>query len=134
MTMRIDPSRLVLVALGLLLVLGGLPAGAPAQELDPATLVGEWTGTWELSNQRGVTGPYYLTVKKVEGGKVHGRVERPGIKVAQPDFDFVGTVSGNVLSFRPQGLARTDLTVTGNEMRGATITSPRLDIQLSKKR
>ena len=46
-------------------------------DFDPQAMLGEWQGTWAAATNRGITGPYFITIKKVEGTKVQGRSERP---------------------------------------------------------
>ncbi len=45
---------------------------------DPQTLVGEWAG--EFSGMKAGKGRYYLTIEKVDGDRVHLRIERPDLK------------------------------------------------------
>ena len=71
-------ARLASDILAGVVVIIGLAGGARAQEIDPKSVLGEWHGQWVLASQRGVSGPFYMTIKKVEDGKVFGRVERPG--------------------------------------------------------
>jgi hypothetical protein len=79
------------VALSLTLVLLMLafgPISLPAQ-VSNAQLVGEWVGNWKVEHGAGPkptpprgeqsTGEYRLTIIKVEDGKVHGRVQQPGL-------------------------------------------------------
>ena len=59
----------------LALVLSAEPQSAA---FDPQTLVGEWAG--EFSGMKAGKGRYYLTIEKVDGDRVHLRIERPDLK------------------------------------------------------
>jgi hypothetical protein len=108
-----------------------LPSGAQPAAFDPQTLIGEWSGEF-----RGNTGggKYYLTIEKVDGDKVHLRIERPDLSdpALPKDVRFVGTLSGNVLSYAPQRVPATQLTVDGNKMSGTSQGRETLRIELRK--
>jgi hypothetical protein len=123
--------RLASVILAGVVAIIGLAGGARAQEIDPKYLLGEWQGQWVLASQRGLSGPFFMTIKKVEDGKVFGRVERPGARVTPADFDFVGTLAGNVLSFG--SAARSEFIVDGKQMRGFMLGASRVDVELQKR-
>jgi hypothetical protein len=121
----------------LILVLG--PTLLPAQISD-AHLIGEWVGTWTgglyqgQPPPRGIqnNGDYRLTISKVADGKVYGRVEQPGL--ALPEFDFVGTLNQNVISYGNERI-HTQLTVEGDRMSGTRLGGPVVwQISLQKKK
>lgn len=132
------------VALSLTLVLLMLafrPISLPAQVSD-AQLVGEWVGNWKVEHGAGPkptpprgeqnTGEYRLTIIKVEDGKVHGRVQQPGL--ALPEFNFVGTLNQNVISYSNERI-QTQLTVDGDRMKGTRLGGPMAwQISLQKKK
>ncbi len=133
MNSSIGRNRLIVTGLACLALLG-LAMGAEAQAVDPQSLIGEWQGTWNLANPKGVNGQYYLTIKTVEGNKVQGRVERSNVrKGITPDFNFTGTLTGNVLKFQA-GPSNTELTIDGNQMSGEMFGSTRAEISLTKKK
>ena len=123
----------------LVLLLGLVPFSVQAQTVDPQSLIGEWRGAWAWTNNPSVNGQYYMTITKVEGDKVYGRVERGGLPAAYravANFNFAGTLSGYVLTFvvcAPAG--KTELTISdgGKEMLVQGYGTNRVDISLSKK-
>src|SRR5262244_2335821 len=104
------------------------------EDFDPQSLIGEWQGTWSLMAQRGVTGNYYITIKKVDGEKVYGRSERPATtRTAESNWGFVGTLAGNVLTVKNADFIM-ELTVNGKTMAGwALIRGNRNEVSLTKK-
>ena len=131
-------GRLVsLVALaGLAVVTVIAPLEASAQSLEPQLLVGDWEGTWLWDSH--VQSDYKLTVMKVEGNQVQGRVERAGFgKLAAANFNFVGTLEGDRLVFAGTG-STGELTIYrtsyGTTMRGKTFENVRLDVSLTKRK
>jgi hypothetical protein len=94
------------------------PAELQSALLDPQTLVGEWAG--EFTGMKGGKGRYYLTVEKVDGNRVHLRVERPDMRepAAPKNVQSVGTLNGNVLSYAAPRLPPTHLTIDGDRMSG----------------
>ena len=105
-----------------------------AADLDPQALIGEWQGTWAMAASRGSTGNYYITINKVEGDKVYGRSERPATgKSAESNWNFVGTLAGNILAVKTPDLAM-ELTVNGKSMTGwSLVRGNRFDLNLAKK-
>jgi hypothetical protein len=105
-----------------------------AADLDPQSLLGEWQGTWSMAASRGTTGNYYITINKVEGDKVYGRSERPASgKSGESNWNFVGTLTGNVLTVKTPDLAM-ELTVNGKSMTGwSLVRGNRFDLNLAKK-
>jgi hypothetical protein len=68
--------RLVLVGLAISVAAAVVPlAGVVAQNVDPQSLVGQWTGTWTEKSESKMNGPYYITIEKVDGNRVFGRGE-----------------------------------------------------------
>ena len=110
-----------------------LPAQAQTAAFDPRTLVGEWSGEYS-SGTSSSRGKYYLTIEKVDGDKVHLRIERPAISDPSlpRDVRFVGTLSGNILSYAPPRVPATQLTVDGKKMSGTPQGRETLKIELQK--
>jgi hypothetical protein len=121
-----------LAGLALLLTLG--VHVVRADDLDPQTLLGEWQGTWASATNRGITGPYFITIKKVEGEKVQGRSERPASgKTAESNWNFVGALAGNVMTVKTPDLAM-ELTVNGKSMTGwSMVRGARFELSLAHK-
>ena len=92
------------------------PLDSQAQPLDPQSLVGEWIGTWNLINNR-YEGRYYLTIDRVAGDRVYGRVETTpgplGRVGAARNFAVSGVLQGNRLTY-----GRTTLEIDGSEING----------------
>jgi len=111
------------------LVLGfGVPA-AEAQSIDPQSLAGEWRGQ-AVHTEKGQSGPYNLTIVKVEGDRVSLRIERSG-----RTSNAIGTLNGNTLTYGG-ARATTELTISdnGKEMRGTwTGSGGRASISLTKQ-
>ncbi len=91
-------------------------------DVDPGTLIGLWSGSWISSHVASESGRYYLTITRVEGQKVFGKVELVGKRTIE--FMFNGSLSGNRLTY-----LRTELTISGNQMTG---TGPDIKITLTK--
>jgi hypothetical protein len=128
-------SHLALVSLaclGLILALGAHEVRAA--DLDPQSILGEWQGTWAMASSRGSTGSYYITINKVEGEKVQGRSERPASgKSAESNWNFVGTLAGNVMTVKTPDLAM-ELTINGKSMTGwSLIRGNRFELSLAHK-
>jgi hypothetical protein len=110
---------------GALLALGVVSsAWAQTTEIDPSTLIGRWTGSWVGAHQARRNGQYYLTIERVEGGKVYGRREIVGRH--DTDGQITGRLSGNRLTF-----SKIELTIDGDAMRGA---GPDYTITLTKEK
>jgi len=125
-------SRIVALVL-IALVAAVIAHPALAQEFDPASILGEWSGRWNTTSAPGLVQKYYLTIKKVEGKRVEGRVEREGrLPPNVGQFDFVGMLNGNVLTFAPPGLAKTEITFSGKTANGTINVGDRVVLQLSK--
>jgi hypothetical protein len=107
---------------------------AEAQAVDPQSLLWEWSGTWTGASAPGMSGQFHMNIKSVDGNRVQGRIERSNIKAGfVPDFNFTGTVTGNVLRFQ-SGQARTELTIDGDRMSGQMFGTTRSDIALTKRK
>ena len=131
--MRSQPvGRLALMFVVAVLALAALAVSAWSQApLDPQSLVGEWSGSWTNKKLQGASGQYHLKVERVSGNKVYGRVEIIGREKAQ--FNIVGTLDGNRLTFNPQN--PTELLIDGKRMNGSSQGAPRanpMDITLTK--
>jgi len=106
---------------------------ALAQTVDPQSLVGQWAGTWAMTNEPGIQGTHNMTISKVDGNQVFGHVDRIGVgrAVATVHFDFVGTLDGDRLTFA--GPAHTvELTISGTDMRGTGFESLRFNVAMAK--
>ncbi len=109
-----------------------LPAEPQSAAFDPQTLVGEWAG--EFSGMKAGKGRYYLTIEKVDGDRVHVRIERPDLKepAAPKNARSVGTLNGNVLSYTAPLVPPTQLTIDGDRMSGSMQGRDGLKIELRK--
>ncbi len=122
------------ITLGVVLVLGAMAGFVGAQSPDPQSLVGEWNGKWV--RQGGMqtkgsqqSGTYKLTIKKVDGNVVQASIEAESVAMGPVDRDINGTLQGDRLTF-----AKTQLTVTGNQMRGTNTAGMfPVEINLTKK-
>lgn len=127
-------ARPIAVGFLALALSAGLNSMVEAQTLDPQSLLGEWQGSWSGSNAPGRGGQYNMSIRTVEGNRVRGRVERSNVAAGiTPDFNFIGTVTGNVLKFQG-GPTTTELTIDGDQMRGQMYGTARMDISLSKRK
>lgn len=83
-----------------------------APDVDPPALIGLWSGSWTSTHVASENGRYYLTITRVDGQKVVGKVEHVARRTTQ--FPINGTLSGNRLTY-----LRTELTISGNQMTGS---------------
>jgi len=104
-----------------------------AQAVDPHPLVGKWEGTWLIMSHPNYGGDYSMTVTKVEGDKAYGRYEKLGGKDGRVAADFVGTVAGDKLTYG-NSFSSTELTVSGNQLRGESVDNMRLAIQMTRSK
>ncbi len=120
-------KTIAVVILALLLI----PVIVSGQAIDPQTLLGQWEGDWSSTGDRG---RYYLTIEKVEGDKVHLRIERSGMsdRTLPSDVRFVGTLAGNRLAYAPPRWPATQLTIEGNKMSGTSQGRSTIKIELQK--
>ena len=116
-------SRLTYLSLACLaLLLAFAVHQVRAADPDAEALLGEWQGTWASATGRSGNGPYFITIKKVEGEKVMGRSERPASgQSPESNWNFVGTLAGNVLTVTTADF-RMELTVNGKNMTGWSLT------------
>ena len=131
--MRGQPiGRLAVMFVASVLVSASLAVSAWSQApLDPQSLVGEWSGSWINKKLQGANGQYHLKVEQVRGNKVYGNVAIIGRETVQ--FNIVGTLDGNRLTFNPQN--PTELVIEGKQMKGSAQGSARanpMDISLAK--
>jgi len=131
-------GRLVclIVLAGLAVVSGLARSEALAQTADPQSLVGEWVGTWIRDSH--VQSDYNMTITKVEGNQVHGRVERTGLgSTLAASFNFVGTLEGDKLVFSASGHTG-ELTIyrtrVGTTLQGTSFESARFNISMTKSK
>jgi hypothetical protein len=112
--------RMMLASVALIAVSGAsIGFGQVATTVDPAALVGEWSGTWTAGavtgspgSRSGRQGPFILTITKVEGNVVGGTVEVQGVT-----SKIRATLRGNQLTFGNEQF-QTELTIEGDRMRG----------------
>jgi hypothetical protein len=124
--------RLVLAGLAISVAAVVVPVtGVVAQNVDPQSLVGQWTGTWTEKSQAKMNGRYYITIEKVDGKRVFGRGEVHSGSWKN-EFQFVGTLEGNRLTYRRDNL--TDLTIDGNRMEGTSIGRTNRRLKLDKQK
>ena len=129
----------LIVLAGLAMMTGLALPRALAQSVDPQSLVGEWVGTWTMGSEAAVKADYTMTIVKVEGNQVHGRVERAGwgSRLAPASFDFVGTLEGDKLvladSTHP-GEFTIYKTSYGTQMQGASVETIRFIISMTKRK
>jgi hypothetical protein len=122
-------TRRGLVSIACFFILTAVPAAAWAQAAaDPQSLVGEWTGSWVDKREGKSKGQYSLTIEKVEGNRVQGRVEVSADRTSE--FKFVGTLEGNRLTFGRD--TKTELTIEGTQMRGSSEGRASRSISINK--
>ena len=77
----------VLVVVGIVAGIAGAwsstPAWSQAPSADPHPLVGRWVGSWSGAHWSNNSGRYYLTIERVDGGKVFGQEEITGRNQSQ---------------------------------------------------
>jgi len=123
--------RPVVMAVVLVTALAGLmlPAVAQTPAVDPQSLIGEWSGEWRWKSNQKLSGPYLLTIEKVEGTNVFGEGQMRGRN--NTEFKFRGKLEGNHLTFGRESL--TDLVIEGKTMSGSRIGGQNpVDIKLTK--
>lgn len=76
-------------------------------------------------------GDYTVTVTKVEGNKANGRVGKLGGQGGRVAYDFVGTLEGDKLTYG-NSFSSTELTLSGNQLRGTSVDNLRLAIEMTK--
>ena len=124
-------SRRVLVGLAVSITAVLVPVTRiVAQNVDPQSLVGQWTGNWTEKSESKINGPYYLTIERVEGNKVFGLGEVHS-RSGKTEFRFVGTPQGNRLTYGRDNV--TDLTIDGNRMEGTSIGRTNWRVKLNKQ-
>jgi hypothetical protein len=91
-----------------------VPVASAQSPVDPQSLVGDWQGTWkpQASTKRNRTGSYHLSVERVEGARVSGKVLKVDDKLTE-EKTFTGRLNGNVLTY-----GTVELTVDGARMSG----------------
>jgi hypothetical protein len=105
-------------------------ANASAADVDPASVPGTWTGTWEVSGAYAARGAAEFTFRSVEAGAAKGtyRLTPSGMGGARgaPPFvggevEFNGRLSGDTISIAGNPSVRQPpgtLTVAGTKMTG----------------
>ena len=127
-----DPVRRCLIVLACLALVAGtaLPE-IWAQAVDSDPLVGKWEGTWVNLSHPNARGDYNITITKVEGNKVHGRIEKQGFPSGSATYDIVGTLEGDKLMYGTASTS-TELMVNGKQLRGTSVDGFRLAIEMTK--
>lgn len=54
-----------------------------APDVDPQALIGLWSGSWTSTHVASENGRYYLTITRVDGQKVVGKVEHVARRTTQ---------------------------------------------------
>ena len=122
---------LVIVLASLTLVAGIALSQIWAQGVDSQPLVGKWEGTWVNLSHPNARGDYNITITKVEGNKVHGRIEKQGFPSGSATYDIVGTLEGDKLMYGTASTS-TELMVNGKQLRGTSVDGFRLAIEMTK--
>jgi hypothetical protein len=91
-----------------------------------------------MGSEAMVKADYNMTITKVEGNQVHGRVERAGWgRMTPSSFDFVGTLEGDKLvlagSTHP-GEFTIYKNNYGTQMQGTSVESIRFNISMAKRK
>jgi hypothetical protein len=102
-----------------------------AQAADPQALVGKWEGTWKVIAHPDITSDYNMSVTKVVGNQVYGRAERRLTTGRITMADFVGTLEGDHLTYG-DAISSTELTISGNQIRGTSIENFKLAIEMTR--
>jgi hypothetical protein len=118
------------------IVAGSAFVGWTQAGVDPQSLLGEWTGKWVYAQATGgrraggTTGPYALTVKRVEGERVAATLD-----VLGQTWDIRARLFENRLTFGNEQF-QTELMVDGDQMRGRRQGSGSIPwlIELTKKK
>jgi hypothetical protein len=120
---------------GLAVAAAFAPPEALAQTVDPQSLVGAWVGNWSFVSHGNTPGDYTMTVTKVEGNQVFGRIERgTGAYTSRmATYDFVGTLEDNKLVFGGS-LSSGEVTIDGTQMRGTALENTRMNISMTKSK
>jgi hypothetical protein len=119
----------VVVVLTLVIAGSVAPAVAQAPAVDPQSLIGEWSGEWRWKSNQKFSGPYSLTIDKVEGTDVFGEAQMRGRN--NIEFKFRGKLEGNHLTFGKE--SQTDLVIDGKTMKGGRSGGQNpVDITLTK--
>jgi hypothetical protein len=125
-------SRAVAVAVVAVIILTAAMPSAPAvaqTPVDPQSLIGEWSGEWRWKSNQKFSGPYMLTIEKVEGTNVFGEGQMRGRN--NTEFKFRGKLEGNHLTFGRE--SQTDLVIDGKTMSGSRTGGQNpVDITLTK--
>ena len=123
--------RCLIVLTCLALVAGTALPEIWAQAVDSDPLVGKWEGTWVNMSHPNARGDYNITITKVEGNKVHGRIEKQGFPSGSATYDIVGTLEGDKLMYGTASTS-TELMVKGKQLRGTSVDGFRLAIEMTK--
>jgi hypothetical protein len=94
-------------------------SGRAQPNLDPQSLIGQWTGKWISGAvtggpgpRGGREGPFALTITRVDGNAAYGAFEMVGVTTK-----IRATLQGNQLRFSNEQF-QTELTIDGDRMRG----------------
>ena len=122
---------LLIVLASLTLVAGIALSQIWAQGVDSQPLVGKWEGTWVNLSHPQARGDYNITITKVEGNQVHGRIEKQGFPSGTATYDIVGTLEGDRLTYGTPSTS-TELMLNGKQLRGTSVDGFRLAIEMTK--
>jgi hypothetical protein len=78
MRSRVGTAFLSSIAAALVVLALAPAAWSQPPEIDPQTLIGQWSGSWVGAHAAAENGRYYLTITRIEGPKVIGKVEFVG--------------------------------------------------------
>jgi hypothetical protein len=103
---------------GLVVALAVAPAWVHAADVDPRSLVGEWSGTVTRTTANAVDVKYYLTIARAEGKKLFGKAQAIGVRPG-PEYQIEGTIEGNVFKYHSADKdLLVELIVDGSRMTG----------------
>jgi hypothetical protein len=92
------------------------PKVSAQASLDPQSLIGEWNRSWVDKRQGKNTGPYSITIERIDGTEVYGSGELWTPRSFP--FKFKGTLEGDRLTFGRD--TKTELTINGKQMTGSS--------------
>lgn len=111
--MRLSAARTLVAVVVLVSSVAFVSSPLWSQDVDPQSLVGDWSGTWTITPDQGKESSdvYLLKIERVEGGKVYGKGDYAAGGLQS--FKLEGTLDGNRLKF-----GATELVIADNRMQG----------------
>ena len=109
-------SKVVVFATIILAIATG-PAAAQDSTFDAQSIIGEWQGSWVDPRDPSNTGSYFMTIKKVDSGRVFTRLYIVGRGAFEGDRE--ATLTGNTMVMQTQ-YNRAEFVFQGRQMRGTT--------------